>query len=113
MHAADHEAHRHSNETHGTKDDEYDTKGCSVVLDTLDQLVFAVAINGHSIAHIREEIKVPSSAEARALEVRLQDLEQGIVFAPLRARHNVRLEGALVQTGLSVRVSSDFLRDFS
>ena len=95
-HAADHEAHRHSDEAYCAQDNKDDPKGRRIVLDRLNQLVLAVTVHRHSVTHIRKQVEVAWGAEARALEVSLEDLHDLVEFVALAGRGDIGLVGALV-----------------
>ena len=63
--------------------------------------MLAVAVLGHSVANVREQVVASICAESGALKVSLKDLEDWVVFGALGAVHNAVEEGALVEAGRS------------
>ena len=63
--------------------------------------MLAVAVLGHSVANVREQVVASICAESSALKVSLKDLEDWVVFGALGAVHNAVEEGALVEAGRS------------
>ena len=61
--------------------------------------MLAVAVHGHSVANIREQVVASICAEPGALKVSLEDLEDWVVFGALGAVYNAVKVGALVETG--------------
>ena len=98
---ADHEAHTHADEAQTSDDHEHDGEGRGVVLDGIIDLMLAVAVHGHSVANVREQVVASICAEPGALKVSLEDLEDWVVFGALGAVDNAVEEGALVEAGRS------------
>ena len=67
--------------------------------------MLAVAVHGHSIADVREQIVASICAEPSALKVSLEDLKDWVVLGTLRAVKDSVLEGALVEAGGTELVS--------
>ena len=98
---ADHKAHTHTDEAQTSDDHEHDGEGRGVVLDGIIDLMLAVAVHGHSVANVREQVVASICAESSALKVSLKDLEDWVVFGALGAVYNAVEEGALVEAGRS------------
>ena len=108
---ADDEAHTHADEAKRSDDHEHDSEGRGVVADGFIDFMLAVAVHGHSVANVREKVVAAICAEACALEVSLEDFEDGVVFGALGAVNNAIEEGALVKTGRSQLVCHHLVRD--
>lgn len=78
----------------------------------MDDRVLAAAVNWDSIVHIGEQIEWLVRAHAAALEIGLQDPQEGEVLVLLDLVDDVRAERALVERPRTRRVSHESLRDF-
>ena len=102
---ADHEAHAHADEAQASNDHQHDGERRGVVPDGLIDFMLAVAVHGHSVADVREQVVATICAEPGALKVGLEDLEDWVVFGALGAVNNAVEEGALIQAGRTELIS--------
>lgn len=84
-----------------------------MVLDRLHDFIHALAVFGHASSHIREEIVVAFCAEASALPVGFEDLENGVILSALGCGHDRVDLGALIETSGAERVGDHLFADLS
>ena len=101
LHVADSEAHCEPGESNAPNSNQNICKQICMLTDDVDDFSFAGACGGATVPHVGKEVEFRFTAKARALEVSLQDLEDGEVFCFLYVIQNGLVVRALVEPCLA------------